>query len=806
MNVFKVMKEQGKDPLDDTEKKRFLPINILQSNSKASSIFKGNIQNKLEVPRIIVLDERKMTEDQKSSFSYISQFFKEKEFVFSSVEFLTVQSAEEEFMSKLIINPNCDNSMIVKTLASYISYILWIEETFKEDRLRAYFSIEYYLKTLIRHHSLLVNTGLRIKDILSKVVLYAEYSQDGIYFIEHLLEIGLCDDQLYLYLALVLFYEQEHDFRKADISLMKGMIKRDLKSRDEFRKMYKSYEQRMIERFNKLISLTAISDSTLNDVICKANDDLISTSKRLAFRSNGEGKPKITIVKNKTFNREDVHKLKGYIISLENQGYDSYDSILENQRVVTLIYEDLKAYVMCNDSNVKNYEDNKIFMTRQKKSALPFSFLSKERQHYYIEKQDQLVNNLTSNCIKEVIRLSITPKAEKFESKIPASTPLRLLGRSMTFKEKIEECNKISASDNAGVDYIIMNGVKYIKEVTEIPVSSSIFFKEPSDIPSSIKKENSANIISSQQLGLLKDIDLKRLEAKLLDIDRQYLIGNINTIEKEAFANSLEKDINKIQKDAKFNKQSPTAFLDAENKILKVNSNDSLLFKTFKEDFFSKEATGLKEYSFIDRLNDTLLYKENSTKVVRLNPFDQDCGPHIVNDSEIMPNRSFDEIFNEIAKSNSTINKSKVTVSNAFDCRPKEVKINDEMNNSLKISLFATNPAALNQKESINPREKESRNVFNLKKENESFSSIFSEDPAKLNQLFKDLSSKQESKPNIFAQKQTEPVSNENNPIFKNIFHKQGKLDICSDEVKLKNAFNANCRDNPPSGNLFSKK
>ena len=316
-------------------------------------------------------------------FKYIVQFY-------NYIPINTIYSKEkieslikdEKTYHDMILNPLQYKTTKLKAWGKYINFVTKLIPKEKNDILRIYILLEYFTQLMYNEKEF-----YNEKDYISYWNFYADNCRDDYEIFEKLIKKNICTGNCQLYIGMSYIYERYHVFIKANDSFLKGF--ENCNNDEELNKCYKEFENRMLNRINREMSLTIIDseeiDKFVHNEIYKSNNNEINR-KRLFNEMKEE-------------NNEKGTKIIKMRFKIEKNQIIIFDEVSNNIRKGTQLVELYKLivdYLNKNDSNFKAISDKFIRDLNIEHEKKPYSWLSNKRN---IENQN--LNNIMDNIIDQ---------------------------------------------------------------------------------------------------------------------------------------------------------------------------------------------------------------------------------------------------------------------------------------------------------------------------------------------------------------------------------------------------------------------
>ena len=316
-------------------------------------------------------------------FKYIVQFY-------NYIPINTIYSKEkieslikdEKTYHDMILNPLQYKTTKLKAWGKYINFVTKLIPKEKNDILRIYILLEYFTQLMYNEKEF-----YNEKDYISYWNFYADNCRDDYEIFEKLIKKNICTGNCQLYIGMSYIYERYHVFIKANDSFLKGF--ENCNNDEELNKCYKEFENRMLNRINREMSLTIIDseeiDKFVHNEIYKSN--------------NNENNRKRLFNEMKEENNEKGTKIIKMRFKIEKNQIIIFDEVSNNIRKGTQLVELYKLivdYLNKNDSNFKAINDKFIRDLNIEHEKKPYSWLSNKRN---IENQN--LNNIMDNIIDQ---------------------------------------------------------------------------------------------------------------------------------------------------------------------------------------------------------------------------------------------------------------------------------------------------------------------------------------------------------------------------------------------------------------------
>ena len=299
-------------------------------------------------------------------FKYIVQFY-------NYIPINTIYSKEkieslikdEKTYHDMILNPLQYKTTKLKAWGKYINFVTKLIPKEKNDILRIYILLEYFTQLMYNEKEF-----YNEKDYISYWNFYADNCRDDYEIFEKLIKKNICTGNCQLYIGMSYIYERYHVFIKANDSFLKGF--ENCNNDEELNKCYKEFENRMLNRINREMSLTIIDseeiDKFVHNEIYKSNNNEINR-KRLFNEMKEE-------------NNEKGTKIIKMRFKIEKNQIIIFDEVSNNIRKGTQLVELYKLivdYLNKNDSNFKAISDKFIRDLNIEHEKKPYSWLSNKR-------------------------------------------------------------------------------------------------------------------------------------------------------------------------------------------------------------------------------------------------------------------------------------------------------------------------------------------------------------------------------------------------------------------------------------------
>ena len=334
-----------------------------------------NYQFTLSLPTLI-------NPEKNHIFKYVSQFY-------NYIPINTIYAEEkieslikdEKTYHDMILNPLQYKTTKLKAWGKYITFITKLIPKEKKDILRIYILLEYFTQLMYNEKEF-----YNEKDYISYWNFYADNCRDDYEIFEKLIKKKICTENFQLYIGMSYIYERYHVFIKANDSFLKGF--ENCNYDEELNKCYKEFENRMLNRINREMSLSIIDseeiDKYVHNEIYKNNNNNQVNRKRLFNEMQDE-------------NIEKGPKIIKMRFKIEKNQLIIFDDVSNNIRKGTQLVELYKLivdYLNKNDSNFKAISDKFIRDLNIEHEKKPYSWLSNKRN---IENQN--LNNIMENII-----------------------------------------------------------------------------------------------------------------------------------------------------------------------------------------------------------------------------------------------------------------------------------------------------------------------------------------------------------------------------------------------------------------------
>ena len=569
---------------------------------------------------------------------------------------------DEKTYHDMILNPLQYKTTKLKAWGKYINFVTKLIPKEKNDILRIYILLEYFTQLMYNEKEF-----YNEKDYISYWNFYADNCRDDYEIFEKLIKKNICTGNCQLYIGMSYIYERYHVFIKANDSFLKGF--ENCNNDEELNKCYKEFENRMLNRINREMSLTIIDseeiDKFVHNEIYKSNNNEINR-KRLFNEMKEE-------------NNEKGTKIIKMRFKIEKNQIIIFDEVSNNIRKGTQLVELYKLivdYLNKNDSNFKAISDKFIRDLNIEHEKKPYSWLSNKRN---IENQnlnnimDNIIdqnkninhneknfmnnnnsfignNNYNSNNQVEFKKLDIIEK--KNVNNYPNPIYININNNKQNIKNNNNQINK-SIND---IVNILEKEISEKKTITNNNIDDEYIKKEFKDIDEHKKKIEFLKKKLNEEIELLKQ---KEENLKLIEEERNQRIinkKNILNIQEEK-KNMINYNINPqnnnlLSKIPENNIQNKDYSIHLKEFLLNQNitKKDILLKKNEIGKLYNENKISLsKKNNFISLLENALneISKKEETQIETNKPDFNNIKPLCYNGNQFRNNINFPNEFNK---------------------------------------------------------------------------------------------------------------------------------------------------------------
>ena len=545
-------------------------------------------------------------------FKYIVQFY-------NYIPINTIYSKEkieslikdEKTYHDMILNPLQYKTTKLKAWGKYINFVTKLIPKEKNDILRIYILLEYFTQLMYNEKEF-----YNEKDYISYWNFYADNCRDDYEIFEKLIKKNICTGNCQLYIGMSYIYERYHVFIKANDSFLKGF--ENCNNDEELNKCYKEFENRMLNRINREMSLTIIDseeiDKFVHNEIYKSNNNEINR-KRLFNEMKEE-------------NNEKGTKIIKMRFKIEKNQIIIFDEVSNNIRKGTQLVELYKLivdYLNKNDSNFKAISDKFIRDLNIEHEKKPYSWLSNKRN---IENQN--LNNIMDNIIDQNKNINHNEKNFMNNNNSFIGNNNYNSNNQVEFK-KLDIIEKKNVNNYPNPIYININNNKQNIKNNNNQINKSI-----NDIVNILEKE-----ISEKKTITNNNIDDEYIKKEFKDIDEhkkkiEFLKKKLN--EEIELLKQKEENLKLIEEERNqriINKKNILNIQEEKKNMINYNinpQNNNLLSKIPENNIQNKDySIHLKEFllnqnitkkDILLKMNEIgKLYNENKISLSKKNNF-----------------------------------------------------------------------------------------------------------------------------------------------------------------------------------------
>ena len=545
-------------------------------------------------------------------FKYIIQFY-------NYIPINTIYSKEkieslikdEKTYHDMILNPLQYKTTKLKAWGKYINFVTKLIPKEKNDILRIYILLEYFTQLMYNEKEF-----YNEKDYISYWNFYADNCRDDYEIFEKLIKKNICTENCQLYIGMSYIYERYHVFIKANDSFLKGF--ENCNNDEELNKCYKEFENRMLNRINREMSLTIIDseeiDKFVHNEIYKSNNNEINR-KRLFNEMKEE-------------NNEKGTKIIKMRFKIEKNQIIIFDEVSNNIRKGTQLVELYKLivdYLNKNDSNFKAISDKFIRDLNIEHEKKPYSWLSNKRN---IENQN--LNNIMDNIIDQNKNINHNEKNFMNNNNSFIGNNNYNSNNQVEFK-KLDIIEKKNVNNYPNPIYININNNKQNIKNNNNQINKSI-----NDIVNILEKE-----ISEKKTITNNNIDDEYIKKEFKDIDEhkkkiEFLKKKLN--EEIELLKQKEENLKLIEEERNqriINKKNILNIQEEKKNMINYNinpQNNNLLSKIPENNIQNKDySIHLKEFllnqnitkkDILLKMNEIgKLYNENKISLSKKNNF-----------------------------------------------------------------------------------------------------------------------------------------------------------------------------------------
>ena len=545
-------------------------------------------------------------------FKYIVQFY-------NYIPINTIYSKEkieslikdEKTYHDMILNPLQYKTTKLKAWGKYINFVTKLIPKEKNDILRIYILLEYFTQLMYNEKEF-----YNEKDYISYWNFYADNCRDDYEIFEKLIKKNICTGNCQLYIGMSYIYERYHVFIKANDSFLKGF--ENCNNDEELNKCYKEFENRMLNRINREMSLTIIDseeiDKFVHNEIYKSN--------------NNENNRKRLFNEMKEENNEKGTKIIKMRFKIEKNQIIIFDEVSNNIRKGTQLVELYKLivdYLNKNDSNFKAISDKFIRDLNIEHEKKPYSWLSNKRN---IENQN--LNNIMDNIIDQNKNINHNEKNFMNNNNSFIGNNNYNSNNQVEFK-KLDIIEKKNVNNYPNPIYININNNKQNIKNNNNQINKSI-----NDIVNILEKE-----ISEKKTITNNNIDDEYIKKEFKDIDEhkkkiEFLKKKLN--EEIELLKQKEENLKLIEEERNqriINKKNILNIQEEKKNMINYNinpQNNNLLSKIPENNIQNKDySIHLKEFllnqnitkkDILLKMNEIgKLYNENKISLSKKNNF-----------------------------------------------------------------------------------------------------------------------------------------------------------------------------------------
>lgn len=262
----------------------------------------------LIIPKVVVFDLSQMSEVEKESYLYVTNYFKDiSKNLQNSNEYGDLEKlkkTETEFHEIIfkhyndeILNSNSyskqESSKSNKTsfMHYYDQYLHWISETFRNDPLKNFISLEFFCKFFINLPNAEYYYNMIGFDV--NLAYYADICYDDVPFLEYLIKKDICANSPIICTVLAMSYEKPRYHSITNSIFIKGFkTMKTLANSDSYDRLefsYKIFEERMENKILKLIKETKLDKNFVNEYITnKLNEYGNYILEKYSYNSNNK--------------------------------------------------------------------------------------------------------------------------------------------------------------------------------------------------------------------------------------------------------------------------------------------------------------------------------------------------------------------------------------------------------------------------------------------------------------------------------------------------------------------------------------